>query len=107
MTYRVELAERAVRDLRRLYQTINADASALAETWFNALEEVILSLDKHPARGAAVPEDRRLRQLLHGRKPNVYRVIYDIDEQNQVVTVLHIRHGRRDASAPRDKGGDD
>jgi plasmid stabilization system protein ParE len=27
MTYRVDLTERAVRDLRRIYETINADES--------------------------------------------------------------------------------
>ena len=46
-----------------------------------------------------IPEDGRLRHLLYGRKPNVYRVIYEINKQDQVVTVLHIRHGRRDALA--------
>jgi hypothetical protein len=44
-----------------------------------------------------IPEDSRLRHLLHGRKPNLYRVIYAIDDEREVVTVLHIRHGRRDA----------
>jgi toxin ParE1/3/4 len=43
------------------------------------------------------PDDARLRHLLYGRKPNVYRIIYAIDEGNRVVTVLHIRHGSRKA----------
>jgi len=71
--------------------------SVQAHAWFNGLERLVLSLAEHPARGAVIPEDGSLRHLLYGRKPNVYRVIYEIDEQNGVVTVLHIRHGRRDA----------
>jgi len=107
MTYRVDLTERAARDLRRLYRAINADVSAQAHAWFNDLERVVLSLDEHPARGSFISEDGSLRHLLYGRKPNVYRVIYKIDEQNHVVTVLHLRHGRRDAFAPQDKSDDD
>ena len=34
--------------------------------------------------------------LLYGKKPHVYRVIYQIDEQRQLVTVLAIRHGARE-----------
>jgi len=105
MAYRVDLTERAARDLRRIYHTVNADVSAQAHAWFNGLERVILSLNEHPARGAVIPEGDSLRHLLYGRKPNVYRAIYEIDEQNQVVTVLHIRHGRRDAFTPQDENG--
>lgn len=105
MAYRVDLTERAVRDLRRIYQTINADVSAPAHAWFDGLERVILSLDEHPARGAVIPEGSSFRQLLYGRMPNVYRVIYEIDVQSHVVTVLHIRHGRRDAFTPEDENG--
>ena len=36
-----------------------------------------------------------LRHLLFGKKPNVYRIIYAIDERTHVVRVLHIRHGAR------------
>ncbi len=61
---------------------------------------MILSLDENPGRGAAIPEDAALRHLLYGRKRNIYRIIYAIDEGRQVVTVLHIRHGARDAFVP-------
>ncbi len=65
--------------------------------WFNGLEEAILSLDEHPARGASTPEDRNLRHLLYGRRRYRYRIIYAIDERNRIVTVLPIHHGARDA----------
>lgn len=97
MPYRVDVADRAARDLRRLYREIEASSSATARSWFDRLEATIIALDENPARGARTPEDPRLRQLLHGRKPNVYRVIYEVDDLRRVVTVLHIRHGRRDA----------
>jgi len=105
MAYRVDLTERAARDLRHIYHTINADVSEQAHAWFNGLERLVLSLDEHPARGAVIPESSSLRHLLYGRKPNVYRVIYGLDEQSRIATVLHIRHGRNDAFTPQDENG--
>jgi toxin ParE1/3/4 len=101
MTYRVDVTARASRDLRRIYSAIHAGDSRQAHAWFNSLEAAILSLDEYPARGSATREDERLRQVLYGHKPHVYRLIYAIDEQSQIVRVLHIRHGARKAFAPR------
>ncbi len=97
MAYGVDLTERAARDLRRIYLTINAEDAAQARAWFNGLEEAISSLDELPASGASTPEDGNLRHLLYGRKRHCYRIIYAIDEGNRIVTVLHIRHSARDA----------
>jgi toxin ParE1/3/4 len=106
MAYRVDLTERAARNLRRIYLTINAEDAAQARVWFNGLEKAVLSLDEHPARGAPTPEDSNLRHLLYGRRRHRYRIIYAIDEANRVVTVLHIRHSARDAFMP-DEPDDD
>jgi plasmid stabilization system protein ParE len=100
MAYRVEVTQRAVRDLRRIYQTINAGYADQAAAWFNGLESLVLSLEDHPLRGASVPEKGDLRQLLYGAKPNVYRIIYAFNEPGGVVRVLHIRHGARQDPAP-------
>ena len=100
MVYRVDLTERAERDLRRLYLTINVAHSAQARSWFIGLEHAIFGLAEQPARNPSIPEDVSLRHALYGRGRNVYRIIYAIDEPGQVVTVLHIRHGARDAFVP-------
>jgi plasmid stabilization system protein ParE len=96
MKYRVDLAPRAQRDLRRLYQTIDAANSKLAHQWFNGLENAILSLGEFPARCPTIPENPDLRHLLYGHKPYIYRIIYAIDHRARVVTVLHIRHGAQE-----------
>jgi toxin ParE1/3/4 len=102
MAYHVELMPRADRDLRDIYWRIHADDSPQAFAWFNGLEAMIYSLDKHPSRGAVTPESSKLRHLLYGAKPHVYRIIYAIDERNRKVSVLHIRHGARDSFAPQE-----
>jgi mRNA-degrading endonuclease RelE of RelBE toxin-antitoxin system len=57
------------------------------------------ALASYPYRCPVAPEARRakvkLRHLLYGKKPHVYRVIYEIDELRQAVWVLTIRHGAR------------
>lgn len=95
MAYRVELTDRAERDLRRLYRDIAAANSVLAAAWFNGLETAILGLSDIPHRCPPAPEDNRLRHLLYGRKGRTYRVIFRVTEDSRVVTVLHIRHWAR------------
>jgi hypothetical protein len=65
--------------------------------WFLGLEEAIATLGTFPKRCPIAPENSRfpfeVRQMLYGRKPHVYRILFTIDKD--VVYVLHIRHGRR------------
>jgi toxin ParE1/3/4 len=95
MQYRVELSTRAERDLQIIYDFIRADVSDVAFAWFNELVQAIYTLEKLPERGSTTPENRRLRHLLFGSKPDTYRIIYSIDRRGNGVTVLHIRHGAR------------
>ena len=95
MAWRVRLASRALRDLEHIYAYVEAASSTQAAQWFARLEQVIFSLENLPQRGTRVPEDARLRQLLYGRKPYVYRVIYAVDEAATTVHVLHIHGPRR------------
>ncbi|MGC2211483.1 MAG: type II toxin-antitoxin system RelE/ParE family toxin [Candidatus Korobacteraceae bacterium] len=94
MAYLVELAARAARDLER-----NAAESESAARWYNGLQDAILALETHPMRSPVAPESskrkRELRHLLYGKKPDVYRVIYQVDEKRQSVRVLHIRQAAR------------
>jgi mRNA-degrading endonuclease RelE of RelBE toxin-antitoxin system len=94
-TYRVEITVGAALDLALLYEQINADGSPAAAAWFNDLQELIFALDHLPDRGTITPESRRFRQLLHGNKPDTYRVIYSVNHSAKVVSVRTIRHSAR------------
>ncbi len=104
MPYLVEFAARAIRDLEILYVEKNAAESHAAARWFNRLELAVYSLESYPYRCPIAPEARRrkrkLRNLLYSRKPHVYRVIYEVDEERQTVVVLTIRHGARRKGKP-------
>ena len=95
MEYLVRLTDRALRDMELIYQFIEAETSDKASAWFNELAEAIYSLEKLPQRGAVASENKKLRQLFFGMKPNVYRIIYAVDRQHSAVNVLHIRYGSR------------
>lgn len=95
MAYQVSISARAGRDLARLYDDINASDSETARRWYSGLKQSILSLEESPNRCAATPENRKLRHLLYGDKPYVYRVIYRVLKKEKRVEILHIRHGAR------------
>jgi plasmid stabilization system protein ParE len=109
MAYVVELTRRAERVLVALYEFICAEDSAVARRWFNGLEKAIQKLEQLPRRCPIAPEsqiaDRQLRHVLYGTKPNIYRVIYKIDESRQTVRVLTVQHRARDLLIARDRVG--
>jgi toxin ParE1/3/4 len=65
--------------------------------WFLSLKDEIDSLATFPERCALAPENTKfpfeVRQLLYGRRPHRYRILFTID--GDTVNVLHIRQGRR------------
>src|SRR5262245_7040996 len=95
MAYLVNVTARAERDLVLLFDAINAERSDAALKWYKGLKKAILSLEEQPNQCPETPENAKLRHLLHGHKPHVYRVIYRVTEKTKQVEVLHIRHGAR------------
>ncbi|HTS35387.1 MAG TPA: type II toxin-antitoxin system RelE/ParE family toxin [Candidatus Solibacter sp.] len=102
MAYLVRLTPRAQRDLALLFDYIHAEESAAAFRWYESLKREILTLEKNPNRCPVTPEGKKLRHLLYGRKPHVYRVIFRVSERKKQVEVLHIRHGARRPPKRRD-----
>jgi toxin ParE1/3/4 len=106
MQYLVRLSDRALRDLESIYEFIHADSSESALAWSNGLTEAINSLERFPERGSLTPENKDLRHLLFGKKPDIYRIIYAVDKRRNAANVLHIRHAARAGFSPeREKRG--
>jgi plasmid stabilization system protein ParE len=103
MAFRVELSARAQTDIASIFDWLRSQqAGEAGESWFEALRAAINSLDSLPSRCPVAPEARdsavEVRQLLYGRRPNVYRILFAIEED--IVQVLHVRHGRRRRPRP-------
>jgi toxin ParE1/3/4 len=78
-----------------LYLQINAEDSDAALKWYAGLKEAILTLGEQPNRCPVAPEGDKLRHLLYGHKPHVYRAIFRVLEKQKRVEALHVRHGAR------------
>jgi toxin ParE1/3/4 len=99
MAYRVEIARRAEADIEELYLWVVERAPQQGARWFNGLERAVLSLDQHPKRCPVAPEsidpDHPVRVLSYGRRPHVYRIFFAVDDETNVVRVVHVRRGAR------------
>ncbi len=99
MVYRVNLTDRASRDLDNIYGFINAMESAAAARWFSRLEDTIASLETAPRMGKVTREDKDVREVIYGNKPHFYRILYEIDESARRINILTIWHGKRNPPA--------
>jgi plasmid stabilization system protein ParE len=110
MAYRVEIARNAEADLEELYRWVVARAPQQGAKWFNGLEHAVLSLDRHPKRCSVAPEsidpDHPVRVMSYGRKPRVYRIFFTVDEETNVVRVVHVRRAARRGPIPDELSGD-
>lgn len=91
-------SNRAQRDIASIYEWLQAEhAGDAGEIWFVGLRTAIRSLTNLPSRCPPAPESREspveVRQLLYGRRPHVYRILFGIE--GNVVNVFHVRHARR------------
>lgn len=99
MAFRVKPTANAKQNARDILAWLReqqaGDAGLL---WFQGLQKAIASLREFPARCPLAPESKdspfEVRQLLYGSKQHRYRILFTIE--GETVTVLHIRHGRRD-----------
>jgi plasmid stabilization system protein ParE len=97
MKYRVVLQRLALLDLEESYLWAARHAPETAARWLSRFHAELQSLAEQPERFAHAPENkkvrREIRQLLFGKRPNVYRALYTIDLD--VVRVLRIRRANR------------
>jgi plasmid stabilization system protein ParE len=98
MTFRVEMSAQAEDEASGILDwLLSQHAGETGIHWFLAMEDAIASLSALPERCPLAPENARfpfeVRQLLYGRKPHVYRILFTIE--GDAVKILHIRHARR------------
>jgi len=102
MKYRVEITAEAEAEIKEAYLWIFGDSPANAARWRRGLLETVRSLSQQPTRCQLAPESeffkQEIRQLLYGKRGNVYRVLFVIEEK--AVSILHIRHAAREFLQP-------
>ena len=97
MAFRVLVDPTALAEAEEALHWRRQRAPREALRWFHELWRAIESLQEMPTRCPLAPESlvlrRAVRQLLFGRRPDVYRVLFIV--VNDEVRVLRIRHGAR------------
>ena len=96
--HQVVLQKRASQDLEDAYLYATERAPLTATTWLNRFHNALKTLQHTPERCPLAPENRKtnraeLRELLYGRRPNVFRAVYYID--GNTVRILGIRRAAR------------
>lgn len=89
----IEIAPRALAEIDETMEFLARRSPAMAERWYLRLRAAFESLQHHPDRHPLAPEDEwfdgTLRQLLHGKKPHIYRILFEI--RARTVFVLRVR----------------
>jgi plasmid stabilization system protein ParE len=110
MAYRVDVSKNAEAELEELYLWVVSRVPQQGTKWFNGLGRAVLSLDQHPKCCPVAPEsidpNHPVRVLSYGRRPHIYRVFFTVDDERNVVRVVHIRRGARRGPSPDELSGD-
>ncbi|MFO0842451.1 MAG: type II toxin-antitoxin system RelE/ParE family toxin [Gemmataceae bacterium] len=104
MSFRVEIARRAARDIEEKYDWLAARSEEAANRWRDALQAAVRELKDSPERFPEAPEAEwygpELRQLTYGKKRQQYRVLFEV--RGEVVYVLRVRHSVQNLLGPVD-----
>ena len=101
MSFRVAIARRAAREIEEQYDWLTGRSQAAADRWRDALLEAIDSLAADPERCPEAPEagwHPGLRQLLHGKRRQVHRILFEV--RGNTVVVLRVRHSAQNFLGP-------
>jgi plasmid stabilization system protein ParE len=102
MPHEVLITARAEADVAAALAWLNERSLAAASRWHAALLATVQTLEDGPERCPLAAEAQdlgiELRELLFGKRPSVYRILFTIE--GNTVNVLHIRHAGRDWLKP-------
>jgi plasmid stabilization system protein ParE len=103
MSLHVAIARKAAREIEEQYHWLAERSEAAATRWRNSLLQAIDTLEDNPERCPEAPEadwHEGLRQLLHGKRRQVHRILFEI--RGQTVVVLRVRHSAQDFLGPEE-----
>ncbi len=102
MSFHVAIARKAAREIEDQFNWLADRSEAAANRWRNSLLQAIDTLENDPERCPEAPEAEwhpGLRQLLHGKRRNLHRILFEI--RGQTVVILRLRHSAQDILGPK------
>ena len=104
MAFQVVFHPRARSDIAATVAWLASKSPTAAARWRSSLLRIVEKLEtgpnQYPTADEAADLGVELRQLLHGRRRSMYRILFTID--GQTVNVLRIRHASQDHLGPDD-----
>ncbi len=93
MAFKILYEQRALADLRDVTAYVAAEDPQAAERLGTAILDQIDLLEEHPRLGRVLPRqaDPDFRELIH--RP--YRILYEVSERDNLVTIHRIWHSAR------------
>jgi plasmid stabilization system protein ParE len=95
MVFRVEITDPARDDIDSATAYIAQDSPSAAQKWMSGLDNLIQSLEAMPERYPVIPESIGMTRSYRGAVYHSHRVIFRIDEEQNVVYVIRLYHGAR------------
>ncbi len=93
MAFEIIITPSAKADIFEINAWLLENYPNIADKWLYGISQSVTSLNKFPERCPISPEsiafDEVVRQLIYGRKPHVYRILFSI--QNEKVYILRVR----------------
>ena len=98
MEYKVVFSEQSEKDLRSIYEYIAVKLLSPTNAYlqFSRIEERILSLESMPLRFKLYNSKNRQKKCLHIMNIDNYVVLYAVDDENKIVSIVRIMYGGRD-----------
>jgi plasmid stabilization system protein ParE len=101
--YRVVFTPRARADAVQAFRRMAEDAPTAAGRWYVGLNKAIAKLRTMPELHPVAEEESErigitLRQMLYGRRRNVWRILFSIDGDR--IYLHYVRHSAQDVIEP-------
>jgi plasmid stabilization system protein ParE len=98
VTYRVVFTARARADTIQQFLYLADRSPDVAARWYTGLDKAIAKLSTLPERHPIAQDESAqlgvtLRQMLYGRRPGVFRILFSIE--GDTVTLHYVRHSAR------------
>jgi len=97
MEFQVQITKSAEIEIEVAYEWLKERNPSHSDRWFRELMDKVATLQVKPRRCTLAIENdvfpEEVRQLLYGKRPNVYRILFVI--RNDIVYIIHVRHSKQ------------
>ncbi len=97
MEFQVQITKKAEVEIEQAYNWLKERNPSYGAQWLRELMDKLATLQVKPQRcSLAIENDvfsEEVRQLLYGKRPNVYRILFVI--RDDIVYILHVRHSKQ------------